>query len=59
MKLNVPSKLERFLNLNAQERFLKLLLSLEFFASWPTRYRTGYFLAIEAEKNLQTESETP
>lgn len=51
--------IEKFLNLNAQERFLKLLLSLEFFASWPTRYRTGYFLAIEAEKNLQTESETP
>jgi SAM-dependent methyltransferase len=44
--------IERSLKASAQDRFLKLLLSLEFLASWPTRYRTGYFLAFKAEKNF-------
>jgi hypothetical protein len=43
---------ERVLNFKAQQRLLRFFLAFESLASWPTRFRTGYFLAIKAVKNL-------
>jgi SAM-dependent methyltransferase len=43
---------ERVLNFKAQQGLLRFFLAFEALASWPTRYRTGYFLAIQAIKNF-------
>jgi SAM-dependent methyltransferase len=43
---------EKFLDLKTQQRLLKLFLAFEALGRWPTRYRTGYFLAIKAVKSF-------
>jgi SAM-dependent methyltransferase len=43
--------LERWGSLQAQQRYLRFLLPFERLARWPTRFGTGYFIAIVARKN--------
>jgi hypothetical protein len=40
--------LERGGRAGPRAAFLRLLLSFECLASWPTRYLTGYFVAVRA-----------
>ena len=42
---------EKRMDPKAQKKFLNFLLSFERISSWPTRYRTGYFIAVKAVKN--------
>lgn len=41
---------EKRIGSEGQKKFLNFLLSFERISSWPTRYRTGYFIAVKAVK---------
>lgn len=42
--------LERYGSVKAQRRLLHCLTTFEYLAHWPTRFLTGYFLAVKAIK---------
>lgn len=42
--------LERRVGAETQRHFLKLLMSFERLSAWPTRFLTGYFVAVRATK---------
>jgi SAM-dependent methyltransferase len=42
--------LQRYAGTKMQKHFLQLLLSLERLSCWPTRFLTGYFIAVRALK---------
>jgi SAM-dependent methyltransferase len=44
--------LEKYAAPKTRQRFLRLLMSFERLSSWPTRFLTGYYVAVKARKPL-------